>query len=992
MKKSAAETPETTIYTDYFRYTKEYQEKYGKNTIVLLQVGAFFEIYGLKNKTTGEIGDQTNIAILSEVCQLNISEKKAAYDKDQNIVMAGFRDYTLDKYLQKLTDYGFTVPVFIQEKNGKQVTRRIDRVYSAGTYVSCETDSLQKITNNIMCIWLESYKPLLVTTRNTIVYGVSVINIFTGKSYIFQYETQFYMNTTTFDELERYVSVYSPCEVLFLSPFDENQNRTILQFCGIRTDITHIINTSSTATAATTTREKVTNCTSQIYIKKILATFFSETVYETCLEFQNRIMATQSFCFLLNYIQEHNPDLVRKIAIPEFNNISDRVILANHTLLQLNVIDDQNADGKSVGKLSSVLGFLNKCSCPMGKRLFQYQMTNPTFNEEWLNREYEMTAAVLAKSDYIAVFRKELLKIRDIEKLCRQLLIKKIYPSSLYHLYTSMESIQTLNSTLSSNGFSEDVGNYLCAGMAKEIENANLYIGIISENIKQFLSHHFIIETCKTTSSMNAFDENIIQKGFSKTLDDLVDKHTKSIDDLHKIRGVLNELIQKNEILSEPIDHVKIHETEKSGMSLQMTAKRSQTLKQILAKHTVLEIDETVKIAAADIKFTKSSTTNVDVEFPRLTEICRFLLTSKEMIQNEIAKVYVELLHIFENRFFNNLEQLAKYVAKLDVLTCKAHIAKEYNYCRPEIEVGVKKSFVDARDLRHCLIEHIQQNELYVTNDVVLGDDKINGVLLYGTNAVGKTSFIRAIGIATIMAQSGMYVPCSRFLYKPYTAIFSRILGNDNIFKGLSTFAVEMSELRIILKMADANSLILGDELCSGTEMESALSIFVTGLMRLHENNASFIFATHFHEITDYDEIKSLRKLALKHMEVVYDREKDCLLYDRKLKDGSGPRIYGLEVCKSLYLDDEFLEGAFKIRNKYYPETRGVLSYAASGYNRKKIRGICEKCGEKTGSEIHHLSPQKDADENGFIGAFHKNHAANLMSVCEKCHLEFHKK
>jgi len=187
-------------------------------------------------------------------------------------------------------------------------------------------------------------------------------------------------------------------------------------------------------------------------------------------------------------------------------------------------------------------------------------------------------------------------------------------------------------------------------------------------------------------------------------------------------------------------------------------------------------------------------------------------------------------------------------------------VAKEYHYCRPTLVGDAAKSFVDAVDLRHCLIEHLQQNELYVTNDVALGQ-ATDGILLYGTNAVGKTSLIRALGLSIIMAQSGMYVPCSRFTYKPYTAIYSRILANDNLFKGLSTFAVEMSELRVILKMADENSLILGDELCSGTETESALSIFVAGLMDLHDKQTSFIFATHFHEIINYDEVASMEKL-----------------------------------------------------------------------------------------------------------------------------------
>lgn len=289
------------------------------------------------------------------------------------------------------------------------------------------------------------------------------------------------------------------------------------------------------------------------------------------------------------------------------------------------------------------------------------------------------------------------------------------------------------------------------------------------------------------------------------------------------------------------------------------------------------------------------------------------------------------------------------------------------------------------------MIEHIQQNELYVTNDIALGGS-YDGVLLYGTNAVGKTSFIRALGISVIMAQSGLFVPCSFFTYKPYTAIFSRILGNDNIFKGLSTFAVEMSELRVILKMANKNSLVLGDELCSGTELESALSIFVAGLMKLHANQSTFIFATHFHEIVEYEEINTLKNLRLCHMAVTFDRELDMLVYDRKLRDGSGPRTYGLEVCKSLYLEQDFLENAYNIRNKYFPTNRGELSNTTTKYNSKKIRGKCEMCKEKLGDEIHHMQQQKDSDERGFIGTFHKNHNANLMSICTACHDKIHSK
>jgi DNA mismatch repair protein MutS len=333
------------------------------------------------------------------------------------------------------------------------------------------------------------------------------------------------------------------------------------------------------------------------------------------------------------------------------------------------------------------------------------------------------------------------------------------------------------------------------------------------------------------------------------------------------------------------------------------------------------------------------------------------------------------------------------------------YIAEKYDYCKPEITLNGSvskplKAFVNVKGLRHCLIEKIQQSEIYVANDLELGYSSVengtNGILLYGTNAVGKTSFIRALGISVIMAQAGLYVPASSYQYSPYKCIFTRILGNDNLFKGLSTFAVEMSELRTILRMADENSLVLGDELCSGTESISATSIFVAGIQSLHLKRCSFIFATHLHEIIDYEEITSLKTVVLKHMSVIYDKETDALIYDRKLKDGPGNNMYGLEVCKSLGLPQEFLDAAHGIRMKYHPVSGSLLDAKASRYNAANIKGMCENCNQFLAKEVHHLQYQQDANDKGIIKkdgqSFHKNNAANLLNLCEKCHDEFHSK
>lgn len=1054
--------PDQGIYEEYFRLTKEYKAKYGTNTVVLMQVGAFFEVYGLKRPDTGDVYG-SSIMEMADICQLNVSEKKSNYDNSQ-ILMAGFRDYTIDKYLTKLVDCGYTLPVFIQEKVGKTVKRVFDQVYSPGTFISCETDALPSTTNNVMCIWMELHKPFGKTspvmqsnTRESIVYGMSVVNIFTGKSSMFQYETPFFMNTTTFDELDRCLSVYSPSELLLISPFDGDELHRVVQYSGIKTGAIHHINTKKNADKVVS--KKLKRCSEQTYIKQIIASFYNDETYNICTEFQRDTIATQSFCYLLNFIQEHNPNLVKRISIPDFDNTSTRMLLANHTLSQLNIIDDAITSSKQYGNVSSVLSLLNKCSTPMGRRKFQCQLTNPTFNEEWLNTEYHMTEMLLSdeNSHYIDAFRKMLSKVRDTEKLCRQLVSNKIYPSSVHHLYESITIIQQLNMCLYEN---PDICQYLCSEFFEthSVSQSFTYINEICTSITDFLQKNLILDVCATTSSMTTFPSNIIMPGVSSELDGIMRKYQTSLAEFEQIREYMNELMRKNEKTSDT-EYVKIHETEKSGMSLQITTKRSTALKLYLMKQEKLltyiapsppvpirrgggeslnvldeesdddgddtpcdgkvrclptpeALNEIVKnsciehfnelalkesnnssvvIRINEIRFVKSSSSITTIESDRLVMLSHDILRLKDELNVMISKVYLEIIGRIVTDLFIELEHISKFIAKIDVIVCKAYVARQYKYCKPTIDSDANKSYVNVRELRHCLIEHIQQNELYVANDMSIGmEDDINGFLLYGTNAVGKTSFIRALGISVIMAQSGLYVPCSQFLYKPYTAIFSRILGNDNIFKGLSTFAVEMSELRIILKMSDEKSLVLGDELCSGTEMESALSIFVAGLMELNKKNCSYIFATHFHEVTEYSEIVEMPKLGLKHMEVVYNRELDCLVYNRLLKEGSGPRIYGLEVCKSLYLGHEFLESAYAIRNKYYPENKGELSREPSVYNKRKVRSKCEMCNNHIGEETHHLQQQKDADKNGFIGGIHKNHPANLLTVCEKCHDKIH--
>jgi DNA mismatch repair protein MutS len=524
-------------------------------------------------------------------------------------------------------------------------------------------------------------------------------------------------------------------------------------------------------------------------------------------------------------------------------------------------------------------------------------------------------------------------------------------------------------------------------------------VGLFCDNIMTFIEQNIDLLLAVGIDQTQSFELNFIKQGVDGGLDQKTKSLAESECRLESIRVYLNDLIENKEKKGKSSEFVKIHETEKNNYSLLSTGRRCKLLLDALptANTTVLlkagAEEFEFKVSKQQFEFQKQSASNNCIVDDQISGLCKNISAIKIDMKDTITSVYNTFVERFE-AYQSGLDSVVHFITLIDVIFSKSHIAKIYKYCKPNI-VEANKSFINTKGLRHCLIEHIQQDELYVTNDITIGNGILDGMLLYGTNAVGKTSLIRALGISLIMAQSGLFVPASEFVYKPYTSIFTRIVGNDNIFKGLSTFAVEMSELRTILRLADQDSLILGDELCSGTENTSAVSIFVAGIQKLHDRKSSFIFATHLHEIVDYDEITSLPNVSLKHMTVIYDRERDVLIYDRKLKDGPGNSMYGLEVCKSLNLPEDFLTAAYAIRAKYHPESGSLLSLKTSHYNSQKVVNLCEMCETKIGTDVHHLQHQRDADDDGIIvndnGPFHKNKVANLMVLCEKCHDNIHK-
>jgi DNA mismatch repair protein MutS len=253
---------------------------------------------------------------------------------------------------------------------------------------------------------------------------------------------------------------------------------------------------------------------------------------------------------------------------------------------------------------------------------------------------------------------------------------------------------------------------------------------------------------------------------------------------------------------------------------------------------------------------------------------------------------------------------------------------------------------------------------------------------------------MKAIGICIIMAQSGLYVPAEKCTISCYHTFFTRITSDDDIYNGVSSFTKEMLELKTIISRCDSKTIVIGDEVCRGTEYVSANSIVASTLVTLSANDTSFIFASHLlHSLSSITFIQKLVNIKWYHLSVEYDAKTDVLVYDRKLKEGLEEKVYGIIVSKYIVKNKSFNELCSSIKNELLGQnTSDIIQDKRSKYNSKLFVDSCFMCGSTNELHTHHLNYQVDCP-NGFVNNkqhIRVNDMCNLIVLCEKCHVKIH--
>jgi len=285
------------------------------------------------------------------------------------------------------------------------------------------------------------------------------------------------------------------------------------------------------------------------------------------------------------------------------------------------------------------------------------------------------------------------------------------------------------------------------------------------------------------------------------------------------------------------------------------------------------------------------------------------VLGAEERIENlelEIFRSVVERLR----PHFQALQTDARKLGELDLMASLAECAGRYGYCKP---VMVEEGEFHLKAARHPVVERVlPPGETFVPNDVVLSGEREQLLLITGPNMAGKSTYLRMVGLITLMAHMGSFVPAEQATIPLRDQIFTRVGASDNLARGESTFLVEMNEAAFILNNATPRSLVLLDEIGRGTSTFDGLSLAwaITEYLHNHpESRALTLFATHYHELVNLEH--SL--VRLRNYNIVVRRYGDRMVFTRQVEPGGCSHSYGIDVARMAGLPRPVLDRARQV-------------------------------------------------------------------------------
>ena len=508
---------------------------------------------------------------------------------------------------------------------------------------------------------------------------------------------------------------------------------------------------------------------------------------------------------------------------------------------------------------TSLVEVMDKCSSPMGARMLRTWLAMPVMDLQELEDRYDVVQHFVDNREDLMRLQTMIGDIGDLERIISRAAAGKIMPREVMQLRRGLSQTAPIIR--------------LCGGRGVQALDEMLSkMGDCAELLE------YLGKTMHPETAAQLGKGDVIASGVNEELDELrkIARHGKDY---------LLE-VQQREIERTGISSLKIGFNNVFGY--------------------YLEVRNTYKESVPPEWIRKQTLVNAERYITEeLKEYEQKILGAEERIYALEVQIYAELVSRIQASI-SMIQKNCRILARLDVLSGFADLAVSNNYCRPKMN---DSKVIDIRQGRHPVIETMMQaGEEFIPNDIYLDNEKQQIIILTGPNMAGKSALLRQTALIVLMAQVGCYVPAAEATLGYCDKIFTRVGASDNISRGESTFMVEMLETSMILHNISSRSLVLLDEIGRGTSTYDGMSIARAIVEYIHEygDGAKTLFATHYHELNDLEDIYS----RVRNFHIAVKEVGRNVIFLRKLKEGGVAHSFGLHVARMAGMPKQVLESA----------------------------------------------------------------------------------
>ena len=554
---------------------------------------------------------------------------------------------------------------------------------------------------------------------------------------------------------------------------------------------------------------------------------------------QNAIVASGAILFYLDLTQHTQISHITSLARIEEEKF---VRLDRFTVRNLELVEPMCEDGKSL------LNVIDRTVCPMGARLLRRWTLFPLKSVKQINDRLDVVEHFFKDREGRELIQRQLELVGDMERLVSKVAVGRISPREMVQMKNALNAVAPIKA------YCEDADNAVLRSFGEQLNAC----ASIRDRIERELN----------PDAPNATNRgNVIRTGVNDELDSLREISYSGKDYLLKIQQRESELTG--------IPSLKVAYNNVFGYYIEVrNTHKDKVPEGWIRKQTLVNAERYVT--------------------QELKEYEEKILGAEEKILSLETRLFNDLVAAVAT-YIPAIQLNASLVARLDCLMSFTRVSIENRYNRPEVNESLDIDIVEGR---HPVIEkQLPPGESYIANNVTLGNESQQIMMITGPNMAGKSALLRQTALIVLMAQIGCFVPADAAKIGIVDKIFTRVGASDNISLGESTFMVEMNEAASILNNLSERSLVLFDELGRGTSTYDGISIAWSIVEYLHENprfHAKTLFATHYHELNEM--AKTFKRIANFNVSV---REIDGkVVFLRKLVEGGSEHSFGIHVAK----------------------------------------------------------------------------------------------